>query len=274
MLSGERYIDVEGASLRVRSAGTGPAVMLVHGWALDLDMWQTQIELLAHRYRVIAFDRRGFGLSSGAPGIEQDVNDIGRLLHQFDISRVAIVGMSQGARVALRWALKYPEQASCLVLDGPPAEGLSEPLGTQEIPMESYRSWIRRGGIDAFRRMWLQHPFMQLHTSRPGARLLLQEIATRYPALDLLTNKLPQLPLLTGHDLQRLHVPTLILSGEYDLLQRRSIASQLAQSVPGARLKIVAGAGHLAALDDPGAYVQALHAFFSSQPAMAAGALM
>ena len=128
-LSAERFIEVEGAVLRVRTAGKGPAIVLVHGWALDLEMWRTQIELLSQQYRVIAFDRRGFGHSSGVPGIEQDVLDIDRLLEQFDIEHTAIVGMSQGARVALRWALKHPERASCLVLDAPPAEGLSQPAG-------------------------------------------------------------------------------------------------------------------------------------------------
>lgn len=248
--------------------------MLVHGWALDLDMWQAQIDLLADRYRVIAFDRRGFGRSSGVPDIEQDVRDIERLLDCFALSRAAIVGMSQGARVALRWAQKHPDRASCLVLDGPPAEGGSQSLGARELPIDDYRDRIRREGIDAFRRMWLEHPFMQLHTSAPCAHLLLREIAVRYPAWDLLMNEPSPLSLLAERELLRLNVPTLILSGEHDSAQRRSIANRLAQTLPDARLKVLPGAGHLAALDDPGAYVQALRDFFSSQPAMVVGAVM
>jgi pimeloyl-ACP methyl ester carboxylesterase len=265
MLSGETYIEVEGAALRVRSAGQGPAVVFVHGWALDLDMWQRQIDLLADRYHVIAFDRRGFGSSSGAPNIQHDVQDIDRLLDYFSISRAAMVGMSQGARIALRWALKYPERASCLVLDGPPAEGVSQPPGAREIPIDDYRSRIRSEGIDAFRRLWLQHPFMQLHTSAPCAHLLLQEIAIRYPALDLLMSELPQVPLLAEHDLQRLNVPTLIVSGEHDSAQRRFIASRFLHVLPDARLVVLRDVGHLAALDDPRAYSRVLHDFFASQ---------
>lgn len=275
-LSDERFIDVEGARLRVRSEGEGPAVVLVHGWALDLDMWRAQIDQLSRRYRVIAFDRRGFGRSSGVPAIEQDVVDIDGLLTQFDIEHVAVVGMSQGARVALRWALKHPERTSCLVLDGPPAEGLSQPPGGEEIPIEDYRAALHRGGIDAFRRLWLQHPFMQLHTNDAEVQQLLRDIVARYPAKDLLRNERPQssmLSLLRGRDLQRLQVPTLVLSGEYDSQQRRSIARQLVQALRNARLKTIAGAGHLAALDAPIVYTHTLHDFFSSQPAMAAGAV-
>lgn len=267
-LSDERFIDVDGAALRVRVAGEGPAVVLVHGWALDLDMWRAQMGLLSPWYRVIAFDRRGFGHSSGEPSIEQDVVDIEHLLDRLDIDHAAVVGMSQGARVAMRWALKHPTQTTCLVLDASPAEGLSQSSG-EEIPIDDYRELIRRDGIEAFRRLWRQHPFMQLHTNTPSAHQLLSEIAARYPARDLLMDESPQLSPLRGRDLQKLNVPTLVLSGEYDTQQRRSIARRLTPALPDARLKTILAAGHLAALDDPGAYAQALHEFFSSRMATA-----
>ncbi|MDY6948024.1 MAG: alpha/beta hydrolase [Pseudomonadota bacterium] len=273
-LSDQQFIEVEGAALRVRSAGQGPAIVLIHGWALDLEMWRDQIELLSPRYRVIAFDRRGFGLSSGEPDIEQDVLDIDRVLARFEIERAAVVGMSQGARVALRWALKHPERAACLVLDGPPADGMSPPPGGDEIPLEDYRERARRDGIDAFKRQWLLHPFMQLQTKASGAQQLLREMAIRYPARDLLLEQRPPHSPLRGCDLQRLLVPTLILSGEYDSQQRRSIARQLTQALPNARLKTVVGAGHLAVLDDPGTYSAILRDFISSQRALAAGAVI
>lgn len=264
-LSEDRFIDVEGATLRVRTAGTGPAVVLVHGWALDLDMWRAQIEQLAQWYRVIAFDRRGFGRSTGVPEIEKDVLDIDRVMERLDIERAAIVGMSQGARVALRWVLRHPDRASCLVLDAPPAEGLPQPLGSEEIPVAEYREQLRREGIDAFRRTWLEHPYMQLRTSDASARQLLREIVARYTAQDLLMDPRSHRSPLEERDLQRVQVPTLILSGEFDSARRRSIAGQLTQALPNARLQTIAGAGHLAALDAPIVYTRALHDFFSSQ---------
>ena len=267
-LNGESFIEVEGATLRVRSAGKGAAVVFVHGWALDLDMWQAQLNLLAPWYRAIAFDRRGFGLSPGEPSIEKDVEDIGRLLDRFDISCAAVVGMSQGARVALRWALKHPERVSCLVLDAPPAEGLPLSAGTQEVPLDDYRELIRKEGIDAFRRSWSQHPFMRLYTTSLGARLLLQEIAARYPARDLLVDELCAPSPLTVSDLRTLKVSTLVVSGEHDSEQRRAIARQMVESLPEAHLKIIYGAGHLAALDDHNTYGRILHDFFSAQATM------
>lgn len=270
-LSEERFVELESATLRVRCAGDGPAIVLVHGWALDLDMWRAQMESLSRRYRAIAFDRRGFGRSSGVPGIEDDVADLEHLLRRLDIDRVALVGMSQGARVALRWALKHPERTSCLVLDGTPAEAFAPLSGGEEIPIDDYRERLRRDGIEAFRQAWLRHPFMQLRTSELEAHRLLREIAARYPARDLQMEERPHLRLLSTQDLQRLRVPTLALSGELDSQQRRSIARRLVETLPDARLQVLEGVGHLAALDDPAAYSRALLDFFARQPAMSAG---
>ncbi len=264
-LISERYIEVNGAALRVRSAGAGPAVVLVHGWALDLDMWQPQLELLADHYHVVAFDRRGFGLSSGAPSIEQDVRDVDRLLNHLNVTRATIVGMSQGARVAMRWALKDPERVSCLILDGPPAEAWSPSLDAPEIPIDEYRYRVRYEGIDAFRRAWLPHPFMQLHTSAPRTHELLRDMVTRYPALDLLNDDLPAVRPISLRDLRRLDVPALIVSGQHDSAQRRTIASKLADGLPDAQVQILRGAGHLAALDDAETYAKVLHKFLSTR---------
>src|SRR5262245_62489121 len=101
----DQLLEARGSRLHVRTAGEGPAVLLIHGWALDLDMWVPQFAALAGRYRLIAFDRRGFGLSSGTPDIEEDLADIDELLARLAVERVAIVGMSTGARVALGWGM-------------------------------------------------------------------------------------------------------------------------------------------------------------------------
>src|SRR5713226_5942951 len=70
------YIEINGARLRYRDEGKGSAVVFVHGWALDLDMWETQAAALAAAYRVVRLDRRGFGLSSGDPSLVDDVTDL------------------------------------------------------------------------------------------------------------------------------------------------------------------------------------------------------
>ena len=60
--------------------GKGPAIVLVHGWALDLTMWDLVASALRSRYRVIRYDRRGFGGSTGQPDLQRDADDLMTLL--------------------------------------------------------------------------------------------------------------------------------------------------------------------------------------------------
>lgn len=269
MRNADEFIEIRGARLHVRTAGDGPAVLLVHGWALDLDMWAGQFAALADRYRLIAFDRRGFGLSLGEPAIEQDIADMEELLAVLGAEGAAVVGMSQGARIALRWAMRSRRRASCLVLDGPPREELPTAAERRgEIPMAEYRELVRQEGIDAFRKQWATHPFMRLRTNDVQVQALLREIIDRYPGHDLMANDAP--PLSPIGSLRLLGVPVLVVNGEYDSEERRAAGAALARSLPDARLTIVADAGHLPNLDNPRVYNTLLDEFFGSQPGFVA----
>src|SRR5262245_7806954 len=98
-MSSDRYVEINGARLRYRDEGHGDAIVLIHGWTLDLDMWEPQVGPLSSRFRVLRLDRRGFGLSSGEPGLADDAADVVALCKFLGIAHAAFVGMSQGARV-------------------------------------------------------------------------------------------------------------------------------------------------------------------------------
>lgn len=259
----DQFIDMGGARLRVRTAGKGPAVLLIHGWTLDLDMWTPQFATLANRHRVIAFDRRGFGLSTGAPGIEHDLADIEQLLAELSLEQIAIVGMSQGARVALRWAMCFPHRTTCLVLDGPPRDLLAVGRSDGEIAFTGYRELVRSEGIEAFRRQWLDHPLMRLRTHDVRVRTLLREMVNRYPGHDLLADDTERLS--TASDLSQLELPVLVINGEHDSDVRLGVGTELARALPNVRRAVIPAAGHLANLDNPGAYNSVLGEFFPSE---------
>jgi pimeloyl-ACP methyl ester carboxylesterase len=261
MRSPDRFIEVRGARLRFRVEGNGPNVVLIHGWALDLDMWRPQFEALADSYRLIAFDRRGFGLSSGLPHIESDIDDFGQILAAVGAARVAIVGMSQGARVALRWVLRFPRMTACLVLDGPPREsGVDDAPMQPEIPMAAYRELVRKQGMGAFRKLWRRHPFMQLRSGDVRTQTLLREIVDRYPGRDLQIVQQSSSPVI---HLDRIAMPALVVNGECDTAERRAVGLDLARRLPNARQSVIAGAGHLSNLDSPAAYNELLGDFFA-----------
>jgi len=261
----DRYFTADGARLRYRDQGAGPAVLLVHGWALDLEMWDGLASALRAEFRVLRLDRRGFGLSSGRPDLERDAADLDALSDHLALAEVALLGMSQGARAVLRLAMSPQRRISCLVLDGPPdlePGAICEDDATDgDVPLARYRALIRSAGIDAFRREWATHPLMRLHTAEQDARRLLDAILSRYPANDLLQDTAGAGPAEQRVRPEAIATPSLVITGEHDLQSRVKAADRLARRLPAAERAVIPDAGHLPNLDNPVAYNHRVRAF-------------
>lgn len=251
--SAERVLARGGARLRYRDEGSGPVLVLVHGWPLDLDMWTPQATTLAKRFRILRMDRRGFGRSTGTPSLAADSLDLRALFDRAGVERVALLGMSQGARVALDVAAA-DHRVACLILDGAPADArLTGRQWEEEIPLASYRLILRNRGIEALRREMVTHPFLQLRTRARSARRCLAAMIERYAATDL---NVSNARAVNAHarPLAQLSVPVLILNGEHDTPQRLRIGDALHAALPRAERRIVPRAGHLANLDNAAEY--------------------
>ena len=256
----DRRLDVGGTVLRYRDEGVGPAVVLVHGWTLDLDLWEPQVQSLRAAFRVIRLDRRGHGLSQGRPSLDDDVADIVELLRRLNVQRFAMVGMSQGARVALKIAGIAPERITALILDGPPFIEAQAAAGPPEIPYDQYRAIAQTKGLRAFRRAWGENPLTQLRSPDPQIRALLDKILDRYPGHDLTEANAPAPFAIDWSNIARHAVPTLIISGEHDLKTRQQSAQWLATHL-GAERRQIPNAAHLGGLDNPSVYNRAVQDF-------------
>ena len=244
------FVVVDGTRLRFRDEGRGPAVLLVHGWTLDLEMWDPQVSALRDSFRLIRLDRRGYGLSGGTPAPARDSEDLAALCKHLGLRRVALLGMSQGVRAVLGLAGAAPDQVEALILDGPPPlAAASDP----EVPLERYAALVRTQGIEAFREEWAHHALMQLRTRNPEARALLAAMIARYPGGDLrhAASRAQTVPRVR---LESLAAPTLVLSGAYDVASRKRAARELTARLSHAELAEIPGAGHLPNLDRPDAY--------------------
>ena len=246
----DQFVVVDGTRLRFRDEGRGPAVLLVHGWTLDLEMWDPQVSALRDAFRLIRLDRRGHGLSPGIAAPDRDSEDLAALCQHLGLTRVALLGMSQGVRAVLGFAARAPEQVQALILDGPPPlDSESDP----EVPLDQYAALVRTRGIEAFRQEWARHALMQLRTRNPEARALVAAMIARYAGDDLRQPSSQAEP-AARVSLESLTVPALVLCGEYDLAGRKRAARQLAARLSEAEFAEIPGAGHLPNLDSPDAY--------------------
>ena len=244
MIVADRHLSVPGARLRYRDEGAGHAVLLVHGWALDLDMWEPQAPLAA-QLRLVRYDRRGFGLSSGDASTRGDVDDLHALINALGLVKPLLVGMSQGARVVLDFTARHPGIPGGLLLDGAP------PCAASDLPMASFREVARRDGIDAFRKLWADHALTQLVTGDPTIHALRARVLARYRASDLLAKPEVTAEAPKDHLLAQVRVPVRIVNGEYDLETRKDAGRALQAALPASELWVVSNAGHLPNLDAP-----------------------
>ncbi|MGO9267958.1 MAG: alpha/beta fold hydrolase [Candidatus Binataceae bacterium] len=260
--SQDLYIETNGARLRYRDEGRGPAVVLVHGWTLDLDMWEAQAAALTSSFRVIRLDRRGFGLSSGHPSITGDAADLYALCEHLGLRSVSLVGMSQAARVVLRLANMFPAKTSCVILDGPPRIGAEDATSiSDDLPYKYYCGLAQARGLAAFRNEWSEHPLARLRTLDPAAHAVLSRMIARYPGKDL-TDSAPRSYLAsTAHELESLSQPVLVINGQFDLESRKRFAQELSPQLRHVEYVEIPDAGHLCNLDNPLAYNQALREF-------------
>jgi pimeloyl-ACP methyl ester carboxylesterase len=257
-------LPFEGTALRFRDEGAGPCVVLVHGWALDLEQWSFVAATLRDAFRVVRFDRPGFGRSGGVPSIEADTRAIATLVDALGLERVALVGASQGARSVLRFALERPDAVSALVLDGAPLEGaLPGPRVEDTAPLEQLAALAAAGDLGAVRDALAVHPFFRLRSDDPGAAARLREMLQRYSGADLRPVAPPAPVPNVAARLAELQMPVLVMNGEFDTAHRRLAGDALAYGLPRAERAVLAGAGHLACLDRPGEYAGRLRDFLT-----------
>ncbi len=269
MRSPDHSFESGDARLRYRDEGEGEALVLVHGWTLDLEMWDAQAAEFSRTMRVIRYDRRGHGLSGGAPGASRDPRDLEALLDLLRIPRATVVGMSQGARAALDFAIERPGRVAGLVLDGPP----DFRAGTdrdEQLPMARFRELARTAGLEAFRAVWRDDPLMQLHSGDRAATELVARALSRFRGLDLLDPAPPAATAVDARAIAGLAMPVMIVVGERDSESRRAAAAWLRTLLPDAEWAPIAQAGHLPNLDQPRAYGEALRQFLRRRARAAA----
>ncbi|NNG16805.1 MAG: alpha/beta hydrolase, partial [Gemmatimonadales bacterium] len=228
-----------------------------HGWAVNHHYWDGDIEALADHYTVIRYDRRGFGDAGGKPDPTADAADLAGLLEHLGHTRAHVMGHSQGASVALTFAVRYPQMVRGLVLFGPGPALADFPLPPSEkappIPQ-----WIALGtehGVDSIRAAvarWATESFGDVPPSRDAMERLWHLLRT-YSGADLLDPAPPLnlAPIPRVDELLSVTAPTLVIRGDQEMAMIRLVAEVLAYGIPGAQNAVVAGGGHTVNWSEP-----------------------
>ena len=238
-------------------AGEGPPLVLLHGWTLDHRMWGPQVESLSRRFFLVMPDRRGFGRSTALPDLTREADDIQRIADFLGFDRFALLGLSQGAAIALDYAHLHAWRLTALIASGAPLPYLVE--RDEVIEIDRYEAWARAGDMAAMRADWAAHELMR--HSNPETAALVDTMLADYDGRDLL---LPSALRGVPKDaLAHLPVPLLAMTGSADSAWRRACAKALAGTAARGSHCEVESAGHLANLDNPAGFNRIVCDFLS-----------
>jgi 3-oxoadipate enol-lactonase len=246
------FAPVNGTRLYYEVAGTGEAVVLIHGFTLDNRMWDDQFAAFATRYRVIRYDARGFGRSAPITEPFSTADDLRGLLDYLNVKQAHVIGLSMGGRYAIDFTLKYPAMVKSLVpadsgLAGQPIPNVAKELGPAIAAG-------KKGDVAEAKRIWLSHSMFDPAREQPQVAAQLKQIVDDYSgwhfAQGLGAQELAVQP-PAAQRLGEIRAPTLVVIGERDLPDLQVIADKLAKEIPGARKVVIANAGHMANMEAP-----------------------
>ena len=197
----------------------------------------------------------------------REVDDIDILLDTLDIDSAHVLGMSQGGRIALRYAVTRPGRVRSLILQGAAVDGVNADEDESErIPAQGYAELARQGNLNEVRRRWLGHPLMRLEARFSNEAKLVREIVDAYTGRDLLalepgsylypTDVLSALPTFER--------PVLLITGEAECASRKRHAAELLARLPDCREVVLEDGGHLCNLTAAAAYNDAIRVFCQS----------
>ena len=247
-------------------AGSGPPAVLLHPFPVHREFWLPVAEYLSSRYRLVMPDLRGHGDSSlgdGPASMQKHAADVARVMTAAGIDRAPLVGVSIGGYVTFEFWRQFRDRVSALVLCNTKAG-----LDTAEARAGRLQSAedVLQKGTELFFEGMLQKVFGD---------------STRHSRPDLVEGALRMMRKMSPEDVagvqrgmadrpdsvptaKTIDVPTLILTGDEDMLTGVPEAEVMKQSIRGSQMRVVAKAGHYSPWEQPEAVGRLLRQFLDS----------
>ena len=242
-----QMINANGLDIYVEQVGQGPDVLLIGGLGDTVESWQFQLDGLADRYRLTAFDNRGAGrtaMPKGPVNVEAMADDAAGVLRALEISSAHVAGFSGGSIIAQELALRHPVRVRSLVLQS-----------TFPFMDERLRQWARfvRWLVDVApsERAFLEGFFLDIYTPRAhndGTVAEFIDEVLAFPYKQAAEDVQRFLDAFIVHDtsdrLNQITAPTLVLAGALDTVSRPELGRAVADAIPGALFEIMAEESH------------------------------
>ena len=252
-------LTIDGAEFDVRDEGSGPAIVLLHGFPLAHRTWDAQAEALRSHARVVRFDLRGLGTTTATPGpylMEQLAGDVVEILDALDIERAVLVGHSLGGYVALAFFRMFAERCSGLGFVCTSA-GADSPERAAE--RRDLAARVEREGMEPIVESFVPKYFApSVYRERPdlvdaatalvrqtvpaGAAAMLRGMAERVDGSDLF---------------EEMHVPVGVVAGARDAMFDPAKPRAIAEGVAGAEFDLL-DCGHIPLREAPEALTASL----------------
>jgi pimeloyl-ACP methyl ester carboxylesterase len=251
----DQILDIQGIPTRLRRVGTGPEVLVLHGWGASIEAVQSIISGLADVCTVHAVDLPGFGQSGRPPhawGVDEYSDWTRALLATLGLSRPSIIGHSHGGRIAIHLAAHHPELVNRLVL-----------VDTAGIRPRRTVTWYRKVAMAKL----AKHVLSRLGAPgrAVGHRLVGRAASSDYAASDGAMR--PTFVRLVNTDLTALlpdiRASTLLVWGDQDTDTPLSDGETMARLIPDAGLVVFPGAGHFSYADQPQRFARVARHFLA-----------
>lgn len=254
---------VNGVDIKYELSGDGPPIVFIHGFNLTREIWEPQVDALEPSQTVLRYDLRGHGdsdtTSTSEYSYELLADDLNALLESLETEDPIVCGHSLGAGVATKYATRYPNGLSHLVLVGAGLPDRYRVAVRRKLRDVSTSLSVRLFSGD--RAEAVEEFFINLLTKGPeldpeelpGSGRIPEDEQKKYAPL------LDQWP--ADFQFGEIRVPTLILAGEYEPFD----GSTLAEQVPTATYETIPNVGHLSNWQNPQAFTSAFEPLLSNE---------
>jgi pimeloyl-ACP methyl ester carboxylesterase len=227
--------------------GQGPDVLLIGGLGDTVESWQFQLDGLADRYRLTAFDNRGAGrtrMPEEPPTVAAMADDAAAVLRALGIRSAHVAGFSGGSIIGQELALRHPGLVHSLVLQSTWAA-----VDPYLRAWGRFVDWLIGAAPDE--RTFLEFFFLSIYTARAhndGTVAALVDEVLAFPHKQAPEDLQRFLAAFMGHDtadrLPQITAPVLVLAGGLDPTARPELGRAVAEAIPGARFEVLEGESH------------------------------